>query len=138
MANIKTRSNIIRILNNTPEGHQRLDAAKYIPGDIVEQSEKRWYADAMNTEKQKRDLYCGKEKETYRGSIQHKNIKNLFDFYSEKKITAFLIFLVTITFLFFLDYNMNYGGGIIYQLFFKSETIYLFYFISYLSLLFIG
>ena len=32
---------------------------------------------------------------------------------------------------------MSYGGGIIYQLFFKSETIYLFYFISYLSLLFI-
>jgi len=55
MVNIKTKSNIIRILNNTPERHQRLDAAQYIPGDIVEQYEKRWYADGMNTEKQKRE-----------------------------------------------------------------------------------
>ena len=55
MANIKTKSNIIKILKDTPEGHQKLDAARYIPGDIVEQYEKRWFADNMNTEQQKKE-----------------------------------------------------------------------------------
>tara|TARA_B100001123_G_C14693673_1_gene782383 strand:+ start:260 stop:523 length:264 start_codon:yes stop_codon:yes gene_type:complete len=53
MSNINTKPNIIIILKDTPEGHQKLDAAKYIPGDVVEKFEKKWFADGKATNQQK-------------------------------------------------------------------------------------
>ena len=67
--------------------------------------------------------------------FEKKNINNLFNFYNEKKILTLFIFFLTIILSFFFDYEASYGGGIIYKLFFKPETRYLFYFITCIALL---
>ena len=67
--------------------------------------------------------------------FEKKNINNLFNFYNKKKILTLFIFFLTIILSFFFDYEASYGGGIIYKLFFKPETRYLFYFITCIALL---
>ena len=69
--------------------------------------------------------------------VEKKNIKHFFNFYNEKKVIAILIFVLTISLIFFIDYDLKYGGGIIFKLYLNSKTKYLFYCITYVSLLFI-
>tara|TARA_Y100000590_G_scaffold305307_1_gene344381 strand:- start:255 stop:1487 length:1233 start_codon:yes stop_codon:yes gene_type:complete len=68
---------------------------------------------------------------------EKKNVYGLYNFYNKRKILVFLIFFITILLSFFFDYEVNYGGGIIYKLFYNPQIKYLFYFVAYIAFLLI-
>ena len=69
--------------------------------------------------------------------LEKKNIKNLYNFYNKRKIILILILIFSLPLMYFLSYDLKYGGGIIFKLFFNPNTKYLFYLITYISLIII-
>lgn len=66
-----------------------------------------------------------------------KNLKNVFIFYNKNLLLLFFNLLLTLFCLYFFDYPVKVGGGIIYKIFYNNNFSFVFYLAIFISYLFI-
>ena len=70
--------------------------------------------------------------------LNKKNLKNIFIFYKKNLLLLLINLLLTLFFLYFFDYPVEVGGGIIYKIFYNNNLSFIFYLAIFISYLFIS
>ena len=65
-------------------------------------------------------------------------MKNIFIFYKKNLLLLLINLLLTLFFLYFFDYPVEVGGGIIYKIFYNNNLSFIFYLAIFISYLFIS
>ena len=70
--------------------------------------------------------------------LNKKNLKNIFIFYKKNLLLLLINLLLTLFCLYFFDYPVEVGGGIIYKIFYNNNLSFIFYLAIFISYLFIS